>query len=111
MAIGAKRQLGVLLALLRLRGLWQPNLCHDPHPRNAPRAGIATTPKPATRGQAEIARYASGRREESSAAYAVPSTTARPQGSTVSNVPHASAVSPSPASTRTLSPSQARRAR
>ena len=55
-------------------------------------------------------RYA-GRRDACSAAYATPSTTARPQGSTVSKVPRASSAPSSAASTRTFSPSQQRRER
>ena len=47
-AIAAGRQLGVLLGTLRLWGLWQADLCHNPNSRNALSAEIATTPIRAT---------------------------------------------------------------
>ena len=48
MAIATGRQLGVLLGTLRLWGLWQVDLCHNPNSRNALSAEIATTPIRAT---------------------------------------------------------------
>ena len=50
-AAGGGRQLGVLLAALRNRGLWQADCCHNPLFVDAGRAGIATTPKSATPGR------------------------------------------------------------
>ena len=44
MAIGAERQLGVLLGTLRFWGLWQADSCHNPDLRNAKGTEIATTP-------------------------------------------------------------------
>ena len=48
MAVETERQQGVLLGTLRFWGLWQADPCHNPHPRNAARELIATTPKSTT---------------------------------------------------------------
>ena len=48
-AIGEKNDLRFFSLLLRKAGSWQPNHCHDPVPRNAPRAAAAMTPQAATR--------------------------------------------------------------
>ena len=45
MAAAAGRQLGVLLALLRNRGLWQVENCHNPRSDNADDGLIAITPE------------------------------------------------------------------
>ena len=49
-AVGAGRQLGVLLGALRFWGSWQGDSCHDPISRNALDAEIATTPFSTTGG-------------------------------------------------------------
>ena len=50
-AAAGGRQLGVLLAALRNKGLWQADRCHNPLFVDAGRVGIATTPKSMTPGR------------------------------------------------------------